>query len=271
MVIPRTVNARLIERFLFNFRVDPDALAQHLPAPYLRPLVINGWSVVSFCVLRLDRLMISPVPRFLGYSTLSCAYRCGILDTSSGVEEPSVYVTDRLTDLPVVSRLSPWVFADTLPTIRPDVARFGDEVRLNICYLDNQPVFTATATGLPEGQGFQSEVFGSIEEFASFIKLGVSSYTPSIYGDALAKVDLHKEEPTYEPISASIDFSSLDGVWPDTGMIFDSAVRAAGGRYTWTYRGLAALNPAAAPLGAARPMAKIFRGLRPTQSVPAGD
>jgi hypothetical protein len=161
------------------------------------------------------------------------------------------------------------VFADTLPTIRPDVARFGNEVRLNICYLDNQPVFTATA--LPANQGFHSEVFDSLEAFASFIKLGVSSYTPSIYGDALAKVDLHKEEPIYEPMSAEIDFSSLDGVWPDTGMVFDSAVRAAGGRYTWTYRGLAALNPAASPLRTARPMAKVFRGLRPTQAVAAGD
>jgi hypothetical protein len=271
MVIPRTVNARLIERFLFNFRVKPEALAQHLPATFLRPLEINGWSVVSFCVLRLDRLMIWPIPRFLGYSTVSCAYRCGIIDVSSGHEEPSVYVTDRLTDLPVVSRLSPWVFADTLPTIRPNVARIGDEVRLDLCYLDNQPVFTATAKALPAGAGFQSEVFSSIDEFASFIKLGVSSYTPSIYGDALAKVDLHKEEPVYEPVNATIDFSSLDGVWPDTGMVFDSAVRAAGGRYTWTYRGLAALNPAAAPLRTSRPLAKVFRGLRPTQAVAAGD
>jgi hypothetical protein len=33
-----------------------------------------------------------------------------------------------------------------------------------------------------------------------------------------------------------IDLEHLDGVWKDAGVMFDSAVRATGGRYKWTYR-----------------------------------
>jgi hypothetical protein len=97
--------------------------------------------------------------------------------------------------------------------------------------------------------------------------MGVSSYTPSIYGDALAKVDLHKEDPNYQPLVADIDVNSLDGIWPDTGMVYDSAVRATGGTYTWTYRGLAKLDPSAELLKPTRPMARVFRGLRPAQAL----
>ena len=66
----------------------------------------------------------------------------------------------------------------------------------------------------------------------------MSSYTPSIYGDALAKVDLIKEDPAYVPLEATVDFSWLDGAWRDAGLEYDSAVRATGGEYKWTYRGL---------------------------------
>jgi hypothetical protein len=67
--IPRAVHARLVERLIFNFRLRPEALAHHLPATWLQPQVFNGWSVVSFCILDLERVMLSPLPGFLGYRT----------------------------------------------------------------------------------------------------------------------------------------------------------------------------------------------------------
>ena len=60
----------------------------------------------------------------------------------------------------------------------------------------------------------------------------------SIYGDSLAKVDLIKGDPAYQPLAAEIDFSWLDGAWRDAGIEYDSAVRATGGDYKWNYRGL---------------------------------
>jgi hypothetical protein len=73
---------------------------------------------------------------------------------------------------------------------------------------------------------------------ASFIKMGVSSYTPSIHKDYLTRVDLYKEDAQYQALDAEIEFSWLDGAWKDAGLIYDSAVRATGSNYHWTYRGL---------------------------------
>ena len=237
MLIPRIVTARLIERFIFNFRLRPDAFAAHLPVPWLEPQVINGWSVASFCILKLDQVIIWPLPGFLGMQTVSCAYRCGVIDTSSGVRSPCVYITDRNTDLPLIARLAPWWFADTIPMVRFDVDDNINSYSVKINYLDKQRLFYAEAKNGTPGQ-LNSKVFSSLGEFSAFIHGGVSSYTPSIYGDALAKVDLIKEDPAYQTLEATVDHSWLDGAWSDTGLEFDSAVRASGGSYKWSYQGL---------------------------------
>lgn len=236
-LIPRIVTARLKERFIFNFRLRADDFARYLPVPWLKPQVFNGWSVASFCILKLDRVIIWPLPGFLGMETVSCAYRCGVIDSSGPTVEPSVYITDRNTDLPIIARLAPWWFSDTIPMVRPVVTDARDSFKIQINYIDRQRLFYAEANKGTPGK-LNSQVFGSLAEYSSFIHRGVSSYTPSIYGDALAKVDLTKEDPSYEPLDATVDFSWLDGAWRDAGLQFDSAVRATGGEYRWTYRGL---------------------------------
>lgn len=234
MAIPRSVHARLVERFIFNFRMPPESFARRLPTTWLKPQVCNGWCVVSFCILKLDRVMLSPLPGAFGFETTSCAYRCGVMDTSGGREESSVYITDRNTDLPMIARLAPFLFLDTIPMARVSIARDGGAVNVQATYLDNQPLFSAKVT---PGE-LTSKVFPTVDDFAYFIKGGVSSYTPSIFGDQLARVDLAKEDASYESLNATVDFSWLDGIWQGEGLEYDSAIRATGGLYKWTYRGL---------------------------------
>jgi hypothetical protein len=236
MAIPRSVKARLVERLIFNFRLRPEAFAPHLPVPWLKPQVVNGWSVVSFCILNLEKVIVSPLPGIFGYTTTSCAYRCGVIDTSGSKPEPSVYITDRQTDLPLIARLAPWIFLDTILMVRPDISDGSGEREVTVRYLDRQYMFKGT---IKPAASFKSEVFPSIGEFGTFIKGGVSSYTPSVYGDRLTRVDLVKDEPAYEPLDASVEYDWLDGAWSDADLKLDSAVRAGGGgRYKWTYRGL---------------------------------
>jgi hypothetical protein len=236
-IIPRIVKATLLERFIFNFRLRPEELAKHLPVNRLKPEVFNGWSVASFCILKLNQVRIWPMPKFLGMETISCAYRCGIVDTSTRTQVPSVYVTDRNTDLPIIARLGPWLLFDSFPMVRPTITDQGDSHSIHITYLDREELFCAEAKKRPSAQ-FTSEVFPSLAAFSDFIHKGILSYAPSIYGDALTKIDLIKEDPAYEPLDAEVDFSKLDGLWADAHLEFDSAVRATGGEYKWTYRGL---------------------------------
>jgi hypothetical protein len=233
--IPRSVTARLVERLIFNFRLSPEALDQILPVTWLKPQLCNGWSVVSFCILKLDRVIFWPLPGAWGFRTTSCAFRCGAVDRSVDPPVHTVYITDRQTDLPLIARFAPWLFLDTILMVRPRIEHAGENMTITVGYLDGQSMFSATAKPATR---WQSEVFPTIDDFGFFIKGGVSSYTPSVYGDRLTRVDLQKDEPQYQSLDATVDFDRMDGAWRDAGVVLDSAVRAAGGNYKWTYRGL---------------------------------
>lgn len=236
MPIPRSIKADMRERFIFNFKMRPEELSKRLPVPWLEPQTVDGWSIVSFCILSLDKLTVSPIPAIFPFHTLSCAYRIGVIDTSGGEPEPSVYITDRYADLPLISKLAPIIMLDTIPTIKAAVGHVGDETHAQMSFPDGQHIFSAEMR--PQEGGLQSGVFDSIDDFARFIKQGVTSYAPSLYQNKYAKVDLIKEDKRYDPLEGEIEHSALSVSWVDADLQFDSAVRATGDLYKWTYRGL---------------------------------
>lgn len=235
----RSVKADMEERFIFNFRARPDHLAKKIAAPWLKPQVVNGWSAVSFCILRLSRLSVVPIPPIMSFSTISCAYRIGVIDTSGANPEPSVYVTERWADLALAAKLAPWILLDSVPVIDASLTRRDGETDVAFNYFDRTQLFEATVS---PAASFQSQVFESMDSFAAFIKGGVSSYAPSLYAGAFTKVTLLKEDAEYTPMNATIRYSELHRLWDDLEMDLDSAVRATGAAYKWTYQGLVSAN-----------------------------
>ncbi|GCE31053.1 hypothetical protein KDA_65370 [Dictyobacter alpinus] len=235
MFIPYSVHAQLVERFIFNFRVRPDVLLSHLPVPSLLSQVIHGWSVVSFCLLKLDHVMLSPVPAWPGLKTISCAYRCGVVDSAG---KPAVYVLKRYTDHALISRLGPLIFAGSMPEARALLTSAASVRDIHVQYKDHQCLFSALVQPCVRPDELNSDIFDSRTSFIHFIKSGVASYTPAASGNALARVDLQKEDTRYEALTATVKYSLLDDLWPDGELMFDSAVRATGGLYKWTYMGL---------------------------------
>src|SRR5215212_6371906 len=196
--LPRSVHARLVERFIFNFRLSPEAFANLLPAPWLQPQVFNGWSVMSFCILNLDQVVLSPFPGSLGLKTISCAFRCGVVDNSGASPEPSVYITDRYTDDPIIARTAPLVFLDTIPMVNVDITQVGDTTEYHVSHLYGRPLFSAKVKPSETPSKLDSEIFDSLDAFHDFILRGVSSYAPSVKKGLLAKIDLDKEDTNYE-------------------------------------------------------------------------
>src|SRR5690606_22851728 len=125
------------------FRLPPDELAKKLPIPWIEPQVVNGCSVVSFCILWLKKLAVEPFPPLFDFETISCAYRIAVIDNSGSKAEPSVYVTDRWADLPLLARLSPWILLDTIPVIRASVGHAGPMAHVQMSYLDGTLLFAA--------------------------------------------------------------------------------------------------------------------------------
>jgi hypothetical protein len=217
-LIRRSINAILNERYIFNFRLKPEDLQKHIPVKWLKPQVFNGWSIVSFCILDIDKITVAPIPNIFNFETISCAYRVGVTDISGDSPAPSVYITDRNSDLPIIAKLGPFLLADAIPMVKTSIGHDSELVRIQANYADGQNLFSAEA----KPADFKSEMFETLDDFKAFILNGVSSYTPSIYPDYYTRVDLHKSDTVYDAFAGEVEYSWLDGPWKDAGLVLDS-------------------------------------------------
>ena len=232
-----SIYGNLVDRYLFNFHIDSDILEDHLPkVDWIKPRTINGYGVVSFCLLKLKGLTVWPLPTSLGVSTTSCAYRCAVTDESGKNPEPSVYVLGRNTDLSIISRLGPALFSGNIQKINTSIKHDSESVIVDAKYPNGKELFSATINTTKSVN--DSKLFDSVHSFEDFIKQGASSYTPSTNIDKYSRVDLETDSNVYEQINAKINVNCLDEEWKDAKLIFDSAYRAGGKLYKLRHLGL---------------------------------
>ncbi len=90
------LQAAMERRILVNYRVDPDALASILPAPF-RPALVEGHGLAGICLLRLGHIRPAGLPTRLGLTTENAAHRIAVCwDTTDG-PVTGVYVPRRDT------------------------------------------------------------------------------------------------------------------------------------------------------------------------------
>lgn len=229
-VLP-AVRARMRERFIVNVRVPPDALAAELPGS-LEPQVVNGWGVVSFCLLDLRRLTIAPLPPAVGPRSMSCAVRYAVLDEAAA---PSVFVPERQTS----SKLGAWLtrLGFSAPHGLVDIDCSSHQ--------DGGTELTVRADGAVTFEGWlrprttlQSGAFNTIDDFAQFLAMGERSYGRSRHDGRLTVLDLHKSDAGYEPQSIERINGTFADHWTAVGGEVDSAFRTTDARYEWKYYGL---------------------------------
>jgi hypothetical protein len=236
----QTVTANMEERFIFNFRIKPEILAKHLPSDLLKPQIVNGYSIVSFCVLKLNNIVVKPIPSFLGYNSTSCAYRIGVIDKSEKTESNSVYIVERYTDRGIISTLAPKILSDNIPIADTKISEKNGYIYVTTTDENGKIYFSAK---VKKTNALNSKLFADPEDFKSFIKQGVSSYTPSSKPNMVSRVDLVKKDNDYTPLNAEIISQNFSSYWEDADLEFDSALHTTGGKYTWTNKGLKSTKP----------------------------
>jgi hypothetical protein len=213
-----------------------DSLAKFLPpVPWLVPQPVNGYGVVSFCLLDLRNITVAPLPTLAGLTSISCAPRYEVLDTSQGSPSPAVFVTERQTNSTFGAWFTGLGFSVPHPYAQVDIRYHSEDTCIQVAEPQKTRVFAAVVRPSPEQH---SELFSSVATFAAFIAQGVSSYGLSRYGGRLTKMDLHKEDAEYESLEASGVGGPIVEQWQDAGAVLDSAFRTHGGRYEWSYHGL---------------------------------
>jgi hypothetical protein len=239
-MIKPSVYGHLVDRYLFNFRLDADYLESRVPIDWLKPRLYQGYGVVSFCLLKLIGVTLWPFPTSMGIDSISCAYRCAVTDISSNAPEPSVYILGRSTNLPIVGKLGTALFSGDMQVMNASIGERLGECDIRVSDNKGKNVFVAQTK---HSRDLKSTLFASVDEFVTFIKGGLSSYTPSTRPGRMSRVDLVEDSNTYRPIDAHIDHTSLSNEWEGAGLEFDSAFHATGGLYRLAFLGTVPVQP----------------------------
>lgn len=227
-----SVSARMHERFIVNLRVPPQVLRDRLPA-CVTPQVVNGYAVVSFCMLDLRGVTLAPLPPIVGPRSISCAQRYAILAESG---EPAVFVPERQTNFAVGARLSALGFS--APHRLVDIAIERESPATELRVQDGNDIMFEAA--LRPGGEFSSAVFATLDDFAAFMAAGVRSYGRSRHEGRLTVLDLHKDDGSYEPLFIEWIGGTFVDDWLAVGAQIDSALRTTDAHYVWKYHGLIA-------------------------------
>jgi len=239
-MIKPSVYGQLVDRYLFNFRLDADYLESRVPVGWLKPRLFNGYGVVSFCLLKLKGVTLWPLPTSMGIDSISCAYRCAVMDTSSSAPEPSVYILGRSTNVPIVGKLGTVLFSGDMKVMNVSIEERPDACDIRVSDSQGKSIFAAHTK---YSSDLKSKLFQSVDEFVTFIKGGLSSYTPSTRTGKMSRVDLVEDSNTYRPLDAQIDYTTLRDEWKGSGLEFDSAFHATGGLYRLAYLGTIPVQP----------------------------
>lgn len=212
----RTVHADVQERWLLNMAVTEEEAASYLEAPFLEPILMNGFGILSLCIIVMDRAAPDWAPITYGPAVTACALRvaCRRRDT----KEPSVWVATRSTD---------HVLGKALPLLGfPDVAtglrRTGDLM----------PALRApgTVVDVELGTPSASRIFSHNAQFDRLISDGIRSYGRGASAGEWSCIDLIKDHPsTFTLLDDRVASITIQG----GARPVDSIYRCPGGRWSW--------------------------------------
>lgn len=167
--------AGVIERrILANFRIDAEAAARSLPAPF-RPQLVDGWAIAGICLIRLSGVRPRAVCDWVGIRSENAAHRFAVEWDEGGEVRTGVYIPRRDTN----SRLNHWAGGRIFPGIHHlaefEVVETEDHVSVDLVSEDGETkvgVAGRVATALPA-----ASVFGSLERSSAFFRAGSLGYS----------------------------------------------------------------------------------------------
>ena len=218
------VSGTVLDRYLFNFRVNLDALEKHMPTlKWLEPRNAHGYGVVSLCVILFKGLTIRPFP-MIRINTVACAYRYSVMDVSGKESVPTVYLTGRNTDSTFANFFGPLILSSRLGKTKSAIKK-NNEGNLNVDIESSDARSIISVTILQSKPQKKSVLFESTKEFKDFMSDGLVSYTPGLDDRKYARCDFEGAAFNYEPIDVKVNKSCLAEDWGDEDFVFDSAYK----------------------------------------------
>lgn len=216
-----TVRALIDRRILVNFRVDPEVMQRHLPAPF-RVTKVRGFGLAGICLIRLKR----PRPWFLPFPILgrteNAALRFAVEWEEGGRRRSGVYIPKRFSTSRVVAFAGGRFFPGVHARARFTVEEAGDFYRIEMAGELNLAVRGRVADRLTG-----SAVFDSLDEASAFYRGGAVGYSPSRTSGKYDGLELRIPGWEAKPLAvehAACDFFDDPARFPPGSVAFDNAL-----------------------------------------------
>jgi len=211
-------------RLLINYRVDPDAVAAMLPAPF-RPQLVNGYAVAGICLIRLGSMRPRPLPAWVGVRSENAAHRIAVeWNSPTGVQQ-GVYIprrdSDSLLNVVVGGRL----FPGTQHRATFDVAESASEIRVAFTARDGSADVSVAVRLSDSLEG--SALFADAESASAFFEEGSTGFSATADPGRFDGLALHTTAWQVEPatvLQARSSFFSDRAVFPDGSVRLDCAL-----------------------------------------------
>ncbi len=219
------IDGLIRRRLLVNFRVDADIMRKFLPAAF-RPKLHRGYAIAGICLIRLEQIRPSWLPRWVGISSENAAHRIAVLwDDPSGLLNEGVYIPRRDTG----SRLNHYAGGRIFPG-EHNLADFrvtddGVQIQMSIRARDNRmsvDLKAHEAIALPP-----SSCFGTLAESSAFFERGSIGYSVTRDCCRLDGIRLKTQDWQVRPLAVDHVESSFfedESIFPAGTAVFDHAL-----------------------------------------------
>jgi hypothetical protein len=193
-------------RILVNFRVDPAALRDVVPAPF-RPQLVGGMAIAGVCLIRLAAIRPPFVPAAFGISSENAAHRIAVEWDEGGETRHGVYIPRRDSS----SRFNRWVGGRLFPGVhhaaRFDVRESAEHLRVRMDSVDGAA--HVLVEGRVEAELPAGSVFGSLAAASRFFERGALGYSATARAGTFDGLELRSRAWRVEPMAVSAIESSF--------------------------------------------------------------
>lgn len=218
------VHGIIRRRLLVNFRVEPEVIQRHLPAPF-RPKLHEGYAIAGICLIRLEDIRPRRVPRFLGLSSENAAHRIAVVWEDGGETREGVYIPRRDTGSCISHCGGGRVFPGEHHRAEFQVTDDGDRIELHMRADDEGAqvdVIGRVAQDLPA-----DSIFRSVSEASSFFEPGSLGYSVTADAGRLDGIMLKTHSWSVTPLAieqACSSYFSDETLFPPGSVTFDCAL-----------------------------------------------
>lgn len=211
-------------RILANYRVDPDVMAQNLPAPF-RPKLFKGYAIAGICLIRLTNIRPRLFPLPWGLTSENAAHRVAVEWDADGETREGVFIPRRDTD----SRLNTWLGGTVFPGVHHH-ARFDvheTEEALSVSMRSDDGRARVHVVGNVADRLPATSVFTSIAEASAFFASGSLGYSTTDTPGRYDGLELRCDQWQVAPLAvAEIESSYFEDetLFPQGSASFDCAL-----------------------------------------------